>query len=248
MSDFWTADWHFDHSNILTYCSRTDFMSQRELKEFQFAKEQDLKGIRVRVNYSRDTIERMNTVIIDKINAVVGEDDTIWNLGDVIFAGKDPQRVYERLLHLRSRIRCRNIVLLWGNHDKVLQFYRPDIAITEEQFYTIFDDRFAKEEGRSGLQQIETVIQKQWFFLNHYSLAVWPGNHKGTWQLYGHSHGNYEDTRERVFPNARSLDIGIDNRRRMGHAPYSPWSFKELSSYMAKKSGEWVDHHVKKRN
>ena len=166
--DFWTADWHFDHNNILTYCSRTDFMDKRELNEYKEAKKLDLKGIRSRVNYSGDTKERMNAAIIAGCNAVVGENDTIWHGGDVIFGGKDPDRLYNRLLELRSQIVCRNIVLIWGNHDESLQWW-----------------------------------------------------------------------------NNRSI---TEDRKRMGFAPYTPWSFTELEKYMETKSGEWVDHHKKMPN
>lgn len=65
---FYTSDQHFDHSNILKYCSR-----------------------------SFDTIDEMNEEIIKRYNEIVSKNDTVYFLGDVAFYNKNPRRLLERL-------------------------------------------------------------------------------------------------------------------------------------------------------
>jgi calcineurin-like phosphoesterase family protein len=194
-------------------------------------------GFRPRVNYSRETIDRMNSAIIDNINAVVGVDDTIWNLGDVMFGGRDPVQFYNRLRGFRDRIACRNINLIWGNHDQQLQWWNgPRRAITKEQFHTIFNDAYDQKMINVNGQRI---------MLNHYAMAVWNGSHKGNWHLYGHSHGNFEPWRQEHLPQARMIDVGIDNSSKLGF-DYAPFSLEDLQKIMDKKAGQLVDHHETK--
>ncbi len=64
-------------------------------------------------------------------------------------------------------------------------------------------------------------------------MKVWKGNHRGTWHLYGHSHGTLPDD-----PNARCFDIGVDCHN------FTPVSFGQVKELMAKKNFKPLDHHA----
>lgn len=72
-------------------------------------------------------IEEMNNTIIDNINRVVGEDDELWILGDFAFR-VDKAEVQK----FRNRINCRNVHLVYGNHD---QDYSQEHIFQSVQYY-----------------------------------------------------------------------------------------------------------------
>src|ERR1700693_1395237 len=109
---FFTADTHFSHRNIPVYANRLMFLNDQE-------RELHAKG--AKVHCSRETIERMNDYLINKINETVGENDELWHLGDFAFSRYDTNEVGR----LRARINCKNIYLIWGNHDdrKIYKYF-----------------------------------------------------------------------------------------------------------------------------
>jgi calcineurin-like phosphoesterase family protein len=64
-------------------------------------------------------------------------------------------------------MRCRNVHLVWGNHDH--RSIRP-----------VF-----KEVLEQGMIEVEG--QPVW--LNHYPMRSWDRKTRGSWHLYGHVHG-----------------------------------------------------------
>ncbi|HEY1065766.1 MAG TPA: hypothetical protein VGE52_06645, partial [Pirellulales bacterium] len=98
---FFTSDWHLDHRNILLYSRRTAFMTPDEQAAVSALGESD----RTKVPFSKASVERMNEAILDNINAVVGPDDVLWNLGDIIFGNDSSEKVYRRLKSLRNRLK-----------------------------------------------------------------------------------------------------------------------------------------------
>jgi calcineurin-like phosphoesterase family protein len=63
-------------------------------------------------------------------------------------------------------------------------------------------------------------------------MKIWRNSHRGSWHLYGHSHGGLHES-----PNSLSFDVGVDAR------DYRPISFDEVSKLMAKKTFKPIDHH-----
>jgi calcineurin-like phosphoesterase family protein len=139
MADIWfTSDFHLGHFNIIRYCNRP-FADTREMDE----------------------------VIVDRLNALVKPNDTLYFLGDFCLGKHDSVAAY------RNRLACQTIHFIDGNHDK-----------TTRQLQHLFS-------SWSSLSEIS--IGKQGIVLCHYAMKVWPNHSRGAWQLYGHSHGNLPD-------------------------------------------------------
>ena len=149
----------------------------------------------------------MDQVILDRINETVGTDDTLYILGDFTFRGGKPADYL-------SRIVCQDVHLVMGNHDK-----RSDYI----------DNMSAAriDVGFTSVQEVKEVIYcNQRIFLSHYCHKVWPASHKGSYHLWGHSHGKLDEEERKT--NRKSLDVGVDNTVNYNKPFGEPWSFKEI--------------------
>jgi calcineurin-like phosphoesterase family protein len=151
----------------------------------------------------------MNEAIIAKHNAIVGADDTFYYLGDLCFDNKEDW-------HL-SRLNGKKFFIR-GNHD------RHGIRKAYARYGTYLGD-FAEVE-----------VEGKQITLCHYALRVWNKSHRGSWSLYGHSHGSLPDD-----PNSLSFDVGT-----MMHN-YEPLSFEQVEKIMSKKTWKPKDHHGAER-
>lgn len=161
-----------------------------------------------------DNVHIMDQVILDRINETVGVDDTLYILGDFTFRGGKPAGYV-------SRIKCQDIHLILGNHDK-----RSDYI----------DNMSASriDVGFTSVQEVKEIIYcNQRIYLSHYAARVWPASHKGSWMLYGHSHGKLDN--EDKNSSRKTLDVGVDNTINYGKMFGEPWSFKELQKLFGKK-------------
>lgn len=201
---YFFSDPHFNHKNIIKYCMRP-FMNKQEREQMDAVcsdsswkasewKSQAVKAIKI----SDDSVEKMNTTIIDNINAVVGPKDELWCLGDFSF-NRDVQKFVDRII-------CKNINLIWGNHD------RRSIAPSFRQTHDLHEIT-VRDRG-----------EKQRIVLCHYSMRVWNKSHRGSWHLYGHSHGTLPDD-----PHSLSFDIGVDCW------DFKPLSYDKVKEVMSKK-------------
>lgn len=177
---------------------------------------------------THEAIHMMNDHLINQINETVGEDDTLWHLGDFAFARK--HEYYEKCRYYRDRIVCRNMNIIWGNHDYATcdEPGDDDYVIRD-----LFDKAFHLQKLRRSGQSI---------FVCHYSMAIWDKSHRGAWMLYGHSHNTAERGLEAHFPGRRSLDVGVDNAK-VVLGEYRPFSLEELQRYMRDRQGHVIDHH-----
>ena len=146
----------------------------------------------------------MDHVILDNINKVVGQDDTLYILGDFCFRGKKP-------IEYRSRVFCQDVHLILGNHDKRTDF---------------ISNNTVDMSGFSSIQEVKEIIYcNQRIYLSHYPHRSWPASHKSSWMLYGHVHGRLN--REDIASGSLTLDVGVDNKRD-GVEFGTPWSFKDV--------------------
>ena len=190
MSQVWfTADTHFGHGNIIKYCVRP----------FLNAEENELAAREPRGSWrvSPETIERHDAALLQAINESVQPDDTLWILGDFCLGKREASEKYLK------RIACRNVNLVWGNHDD------PSIG-------SLFN---------KTIQQGKIRVDDQKIWLNHYPMRSWDGRFHGSWQLYGHVHGRFAEL-DRDDPTLLTRDVGVDA------CEYRPISFHELKAYM----------------
>lgn len=143
------------------------------------------------------TVVEMDEAILSRINKDVCGSDTIWILGDFCFRGRSPS-------YYRERIQCRDVRLLLGNHDK------------------------RSKCGSAGFSHVgdvaEICIGGQRIWMSHYAHRSWPAKSRGSWHLYGHSHGGLREEDARLGINA--IDVGVDNAEK-GFGEL--WSFEQLS-------------------
>jgi calcineurin-like phosphoesterase family protein len=227
VDNFFTSDTHFNHSNIIKYCKRIQYLTSPE--EVNLYQKYIAHGIDFKVGYK--STQYMNDCLINNINSVVGEDDILWHLGDFCwFNRKNYDKAYYDIYNLRARIKCRNINLILGNHD-CNRLEDPElIKIFELIFTNVLDKAIFKVNG-------------QRIVADHYANAIWYKSHRSAWHIYGHSHSNAEQYLDKCFPNRLSLDVGVDNAIKiLGES--KPFSFKDLSNYFNDKKGHTIDHHV----
>ena len=141
--------------------------------------------------------QEMDGVILDNLNSQVHADDRLYVVGDFTFGGVDRVRSY------RDRIHCKNVYLIPGNHDYL------SVKQYEEMFV-----------WASPLREIK--VGSTHIVLCHYAMRRWPRSHKGSWHLYGHSHGQLPDD-GKTF----SFDVGVDCHN------YFPLSFEDVADNMA---------------
>jgi calcineurin-like phosphoesterase family protein len=157
------------------------------------------------------TAQEMDEDLIAKWNAKVKQNDLIFHLGDFGFSSE------QRLLEVIRRLNGRKF-LVFGNHDKTIRN----------------SDKLQKHfETMSELT--ETYVNNQYIIMCHYSMVVWNKSHRGSWQLFGHSHGSLP-----VDLTKKSMDVGVDSNG------YAPISFDEVKLIMDQRVFVPVDHHGEK--
>ena len=126
------------------------------------------------------------------------ERDVLYFLGDFCRAGKEA-------LEYRKRIRCKNVFFVEGNHD--------------------IGTRKIASEFRWWKQLAEVKVNGHVIVLCHYAMRLWHHSFRGSWQLYGHSHGRLPDD-----PAALSMDVGVDTHE------LRPWHLDEIAARMNHKA------------
>jgi len=103
----------------------------------------------------------MDELLVERWNAAVRPDDTVWHLGDVARRAADVPALLARLHGTKHLIR--------GNNDP------PDTGDA------------AGWAGVADYAEIE--LEGRRLVLCHYAFRAWNGQHRGAINLHGHSHG-----------------------------------------------------------
>ena len=195
-----TSDTHYSHTNIC-----------RGITNWRLAN----GDVPEKQTRPFETLDKMNASIVNNINEVVGQDDVLIHFGDWSFGG------FENIEELRNRIWCKEIHLIYGNHDHHLV------------------------NNRENCQRLFTSTQ--WFLqLNymgetmecmHYPIASWNGLNKGRIMLHGHCHLPHN----KKYGNGRRMDVGMD-----GNPDFAPYDLRKVINDMKKRpigSDLGVDDH-----
>lgn len=169
---WFTSDTHYQHTNMCRGVSKWGKV--------------DSEGVfRVDIPSTRDfpSLQKMNTALVDRINAVVEQDDVLIHLGDWSFGGQ------EKVKEFRDRIVCQNIILLYGNHDGHI---RKNFFGEQKLFKRCSDYEELTVNGEHKL------------VLFHYPIESWNGMHRDTIMLHGHQHLKGEAK----FKPGKRMDIG----------------------------------------
>ena len=130
---------------------------------------------------------------------------TLWILGDVAYRTPDLIKFMQRIRPYWGKIN-----LIRGNHDdKVAWKHRALFDESHEAYYL-------------------RVNKDVRVYLSHYAHRVWRNSHRGSYHLYGHSHG--------ALPGVgRSMDVGAPCIR------CAPISMQEVVERLQDK--ETINHH-----
>jgi calcineurin-like phosphoesterase family protein len=202
---FFTSDTHFHHKNIVRGIS--EWLLDENKGPASFERTRDF-----------NTLEEHDEAIISSINAIIKENDTLYHLGDWSFGG------HEQIKRFRNKINCKNIHLIFGNHD---QHITP-INSPYRQLFSSCD--YYKELNLKIDCQKSGKYGKQMICLSHYAMRVWNKSHKGSIMLYGHSHGTLPEF-------GKSMDVGVDTNN------LYPYHLDEILEIMKNRSTVIVDHH-----
>ena len=195
-----TSDTHYSHKNIC-----------RGVTNWR------TKDGKIPIESTRDfnTIEDMNSVIVDNINSKIGPDDTLIHLGDFSFGG------FDKIGQFLDRLVCKNIHLVLGNHDHHIKNNRENIH-----------DRFLSVQN-----YLEVNIGGANFVLSHYPLCSWHQLSKGAIQLHGHVHL----PTNKKWGNGKRLDIGVDGNN---YQPYKLTEIVHMMDRREVRSEIVNDHHL----
>lgn len=246
---FFTSDTHYGHTNICRGISNW----------------RDADG-NVPVSQTRDfdTLSQMNDKIVESINSVVCEDDILFHLGDFSFGG------FDNIAEFRSRIVCKNIHLILGNHDhhiernkQLTNYYRdPDILeimkgniedhyYEEYKFGEYWNNKVYVQDLFSSVNQYlrlsvslypgTTLYQGEHeFVLMHYPIASWHNMNNGVIHLHGHVHL----PPDKKLSQGKAMDVGVDGNNLM------PYTLGQIVNIMHKqpiaKLSLPQDHHEEK--
>ena len=155
-----------------------------------------------------ETVEEMNQVMIDNWNKKVQPNDNVYHLGD--FALTKKRELLEEIIDQLNG----NIFLISGNHEGAAKSLPKKFQWIKDYYELKVKD----EDAKSGLQRI---------ILFHYAMRVWRHSYRGSWQLYGHSHGNLSDMEDQL-----AIDVGVDCHN------FTPLSYQEVKEIMQTKN--WV--------
>jgi calcineurin-like phosphoesterase family protein len=142
------------------------------------------------------TVAEMDAELVRRWNEVVGPQDEVWHLGDFARTAKHAAEVLAQLNGTRR--------LIVGNNDP-----GPE----------------AVPGWASVAPYAEIELEERKLVLCHYPFRSWNGQHKGSLDLHGHSHG-------RIKELPRQFDVGVDVWE------YRPVTLAEILSRERQRGGE----------
>lgn len=171
---FLTSDFHLNHSNILKF------------------------GLTSR---PFNTIEEMNSKIIENWNATIGPGDEVYVLGDFILGKSDAVE------DIVSQFQHGVINLVPGNHDT-----KAKISLYKEIGVNVLPPLY------------ELKYKKRIFVLCHYPMVTWASRGHGSIQAFGHVHkmGDSHRIEDGMPYRWNHMHVGVDDNN------LYPWHIDEV--------------------
>lgn len=203
---WFTSDTHFSHANICS--ATTQWMDTSNVRQF-------------------DSLEAMNDTLVTNLNKKVKSDDILFHLGDWSFGG------FERIEEFRSRVKCKNIHLILGNHDEHIEKDKKGVQslFTSVNKYVELSVKFP-----SFVLPVDLSLKAK-FALMHFPIASWNDMARGVIHLHGHVHFPAD---RRLGPG-KMMDVGVDGN---GMFPIEMREVLAIMSEQPIKSLFEVDHHT----
>lgn len=197
---FFTADTHFFHETLL---GDSDFAP----RPFQ-------------------TVDEMNATIIDNWNKKVGEDDTVYHLGDIaLYFTKPALKSEEAVLNILNQLHG-HLILIKGNHDNRALF----------KFLSQHNYDFGGK-AKFEFHDVGALIKydHRQYYLTHYPMML--GIAPQIINLHGHIHHYSVNAKE-------NINVGIDTpeidylveKPKFGE----PFSFAEIEEMVAGKRTDFL--------
>lgn len=148
--------------------------------------------------------------LLDRINSCVGRNDRLVIIGD--WCKEKPGRY-------RSRLRCRQVFFILGNHD------------SEAKIKAVFG-------GNVWTRKTLKLSGGQKVLCDHHPACFWGGSHKGWYHAYGHIHfkERYEAMMDLGLPGRRSMDISVVAAKKI-LGDYRPFTEFEFMSILGDRPG-----------
>ena len=168
------------------------------------------EGILRMCNRPFANVQEHNQALLHQINSYAMKNDELYILGDV--AWHDP-------LPFLKQIVCETKFLICGNHD------RPNYA---KHFTACMDIGEVRLFG----------YREKWAktILCHYPMAYWQHSEQGSIMLYGHLHAAREEVLDEIWPERRSMDVGVDNAKRL-LGEYRPFMEADIIDILGSRKG-----------
>jgi calcineurin-like phosphoesterase family protein len=132
----------------------------------------------------------MKEGLIARHNERVSAEDRVWHLGDMFWKSCSIDDAIDIMKRLKG-----SHYYVFGNHEELMM----SSCRLRSMFMTLEERMFVKLIGGP----------KHGLVLDHYAGDVWRSSNRGSWQLYGHSHGGLDNSPKRV--GSLSCDVGVDS-------------------------------------
>lgn len=133
-------------------------------------------------------------------NQHVNHQDTIFILGDIIFGAGAADRLHQYF----NTWRFKTLYLLFGNHT----------SGTKQLFNRVSSNEYYLNPEKKVVfcpPYVEAKINGSKCVISHYPIASFNQQHRGSYMIHGHSHGNLYGTKMgEVLYSRRVIDVGVD--------------------------------------
>lgn len=187
---FWTSDNHFDHGNIITFCSRP------------FTQPVAVTGYddeEVETDLLTPDVDLMNESMIERWNAKVSKGDEVWVVGDFALGRIETSVNFAKDLN-------GNKFLIPGNHDRCHPMYPPHKQkrqIYEDAGFTIMETQVLTEIGGTPVRACHFPYQFGSHGFDDKFSGLRPDD-DGMILIHGHTHSS------EAITGPRQVHVGVD--------------------------------------